>query len=159
MKMLKQAMIFCVLSSFVIVFSSAKIDNMSSAVPVATSSQTSEMTEQKEMSFNELKNVVSLAKGSELSFKEKIVLKIFKKKIAKNLQNASSSDGKSQLVAAILAFFLGGIGIHRFYLGYTLIGILQIITLGGLGIWALIDFIRILTGDLKPKDGEYGTAL
>jgi TM2 domain-containing membrane protein YozV len=59
------------------------------------------------------------------------------------------------MVAALLAFFVGAIGIHRFYLGYTGIGIAQIFTLGGCGIWSLIDFIRILTGDLKPKDDDY----
>lgn len=68
---------------------------------------------------------------------------------------AASSSGKSQLVALLLCIFVGGIGIHRFYLGYTTEGILQILTLGGCGIWALIDLIRIATGDLKPKGGEY----
>ena len=53
-------------------------------------------------------------------------------------------------VAFILCFFLGGLGIHRFYLGYPLIGVLQILTLGGFGIWILIDLIRIITGDLGP---------
>ena len=53
-------------------------------------------------------------------------------------------------VAFILCFFLGGLGIHRFYLGYPLIGLLQILTLGGFGIWILIDLIRIITGDLGP---------
>jgi hypothetical protein len=75
------------------------------------------------------------------------------------LKVAPSGGGKSQLVAAILAFLLGGIGIHRFYLGYTWQGIVQILTLGGLGIWALIDFIRILIGTLKPKGGEYEKTL
>lgn len=68
---------------------------------------------------------------------------------------APGGGGKSQVLAAVLAFFLGGIGIHRFYLGYTWQGIVQIFTLGGLGIWALIDFIRICIGDLEPKDGSY----
>jgi TM2 domain-containing membrane protein YozV len=58
-------------------------------------------------------------------------------------------------LAAALCWFFGIIGVHRFYLGYTFIGILQIFTLGGLGIWTLIDFILILTGDLKPKKGSY----
>ncbi|MDA0784043.1 MAG: TM2 domain-containing protein [Bacteroidetes bacterium] len=53
-------------------------------------------------------------------------------------------------VAFILCFFLGGLGIHRFYLGYPLIGVLQILTLGGFGIWILIDLIRIISGDLGP---------
>ena len=68
-----------------------------------------------------------------------------------------AADGKSQIVATILSFFLGFLGVHRFYLGYTGIGIAQLLTLGGFGIWALIDFVRILIGDLKPKDGDYTT--
>lgn len=65
------------------------------------------------------------------------------------------ASGKSQIVAAILCFFLGGLGIHRFYLGYTWQGVVQLLTGGGCGIWALIDFIRILIGDLGPKSGNY----
>ncbi len=44
-------------------------------------------------------------------------------------------------------------GIHRFYLGYPVIGVIQLLTFGGFGIWTLIDFIMIITGDLKPADG------
>ncbi|MDY0401597.1 MAG: TM2 domain-containing protein [Bacteroidales bacterium] len=44
---------------------------------------------------------------------------------------------------------------HRFYLGYTWQGIVQLLTLGGLGIWTLIDLIRIITRDLQPKSGHY----
>ncbi|MDR1002110.1 MAG: TM2 domain-containing protein [Oscillospiraceae bacterium] len=62
---------------------------------------------------------------------------------------------KSKTVAALLSFFLGGLGIDRFYLGYTGMGILKLLTFGGLGFITLIDFIRILVGNLKPKDGEY----
>lgn len=62
---------------------------------------------------------------------------------------------KSWTTAILLGVFLGGLGIHRFYLGYTWQGVVQLLTLGGLGIWALIDLIRIITKDLKPKDGEY----
>lgn len=65
------------------------------------------------------------------------------------------SKSKSQIVAAILCFFVGGLGIHRFYLGYTWQGVVQLLTAGGCGIWALIDFIRIVIGDLGPKDGSY----
>jgi TM2 domain-containing membrane protein YozV len=70
-----------------------------------------------------------------------------------------AASGKSQLIAAILAFVVGALGIHRFYLGYTGIGIAQLLTLGGCGVWALIDLVRILMGDLKPKDGEYSETL
>ena len=62
-------------------------------------------------------------------------------------------EQKSKLVAVLLAFFLGGIGIHDFYLGYNKYGVIKIILtfctgVGG-GIWALVDFIRLLTGSLN----------
>ena len=85
-----------------------------------------------------------------------VLLLVIQKKFSKQ---PYWSGGKNQLVAALLAFAIGVLGVHRFYLGYTWQGIVQILTLGGLGIWALIDFIRILTGDLQPKDGEYETPL
>ena len=67
--------------------------------------------------------------------------------------------GKSQLIALILCILVGGLGIHRFYLGYTWQGVVQLLTAGGCGIWALIDLVRIITGDLKPKDGSYEKTL
>lgn len=70
-----------------------------------------------------------------------------------------TAEGKSQLIALILAILVGTLGIHRFYLGYTGIGIIQLLTLGGCGIWTLIDIILIAMGDLKPKDGEYDETL
>ena len=68
---------------------------------------------------------------------------------------ALANSGKSQVSALILAVLIGTLGIHRFYLGYTWQGVVQLLTLGGFGIWALIDIIRIATGDLQPKDGSY----
>lgn len=67
----------------------------------------------------------------------------------------TSTSGTNQLLAAVLCFFLGYLGIHRFYLGYIWQGLVQLFTFGGCGIWALIDLIRILIGDLKPKGGSY----
>jgi TM2 domain-containing membrane protein YozV len=70
---------------------------------------------------------------------------------------APAEEGKSQIVAALLCFFLGGLGVHDFYLGYIGKGILQIvlsILIVGF-ILVIIDLIRILTGSLKPKNGEY----
>lgn len=72
---------------------------------------------------------------------------------------AAAADGKSQVIALILVIVVGGLGIHRFYLGYTWQGIVQLLTLGGCGIWAIIDLIRIITGDLGPKDGTYSKTL
>ncbi|MBE9118605.1 TM2 domain-containing protein [Lusitaniella coriacea LEGE 07157] len=66
----------------------------------------------------------------------------------------TQSSSKSKVAAALLCWFLGGLGIHRFYLGYTGIGIIQLLTCGGLFIWAIIDFILILTGGLKDSEGR-----
>lgn len=79
--------------------------------------------------------------------------------IANNSGTSTGGSGKSQLVALILVLFIGLLGIHRFYLGYPGAGIIQLLTAGACGIWTLIDLILIITGDLKPKNGEYGKRL
>jgi TM2 domain-containing membrane protein YozV len=61
---------------------------------------------------------------------------------------------KKWVTALLLSIFLGGLGIDRFYLGYTLLGILKMITGGGLGIWWLIDVILILIGKMTDADGQ-----
>ena len=50
---------------------------------------------------------------------------------------------------AAVCYFVGVFGIHRFMMGDTTNGILMLLTLGGCGVWALIDFIRILMGDMS----------
>ena len=60
---------------------------------------------------------------------------------------------KSRLAAALLCFFFGCFGAHRFYLRKTGTAILMLVTLGGVGIWALVDLIFILTGSFRDKDG------
>ena len=60
---------------------------------------------------------------------------------------------KGFLPTLLLAIFLGGLGIHRFFVGKIGTGILQLLTLGGLGIWALIDIIIIAVGSFKDKNG------
>lgn len=57
------------------------------------------------------------------------------------------------LITALLCFFLGFIGVHRFYNGKIGTGILMIVTLGGFGIWITIDMIMILFGKFTHKDG------
>ena len=54
----------------------------------------------------------------------------------------------------LLCFFLGGFGIHRFYAGKVGTGILMLLTLGGLGIWTLIDFILIVCGNFRDAYGR-----
>ena len=61
---------------------------------------------------------------------------------------------KSRTKAVLYCFFLGFLGIHRFYLGYTLIGIIQFLTVGGFLIWMIVDFVRLITGSLRPVDYE-----
>lgn len=53
----------------------------------------------------------------------------------------------------LLCFFLGVIGVHRFYVGKIGTGILQVLTFGGLGVWSLIDFIMIVVGKFTDKNG------
>jgi TM2 domain-containing membrane protein YozV len=61
---------------------------------------------------------------------------------------------KRILPAFLLCFFLGSFGAHRFYVGKIGTAILQIVTLGGLGIWALVDFIMIIVGAFTDKEGK-----
>ena len=65
-----------------------------------------------------------------------------------------AKSNHSKMLLAIICFFLGVIGIHRFMVGKIGTGVLMIITLGGCGIWALIDFIVILTGGFTDSDGN-----
>lgn len=60
---------------------------------------------------------------------------------------------KSYMTALLLSFFLGVIGIDRFYLGYTGAGVGKLLTFGGCGIWALIDFINIAMRKMPDSDG------
>ncbi|MET0736521.1 MAG: TM2 domain-containing protein [Microbacterium sp.] len=60
---------------------------------------------------------------------------------------------KSWLAALLLSIFLGELGIDRFYLGKVGTGILKLITLGGFGIWWIIDIILIIAGAMKDKQG------
>jgi TM2 domain-containing membrane protein YozV len=69
--------------------------------------------------------------------------------------NASNSKSKhSKISLALVCFFIGFLGIHRFMVGKPGTAILMIITLGGVGIWTLIDFIMILLGSFKDSDGN-----
>lgn len=61
---------------------------------------------------------------------------------------------KSKTTALILSILLGELGIDRFYLGYTGLGILKLLTFGGCGIWWIIDIISIATGKMTTKDGQ-----
>lgn len=86
--------------------------------------------------------------------------------LANQIKNVSnSSSGNNKILAIILALFLGGLGVHRFYLGYKEIGFIQLgIFIGGLliltpiafvsTIWAFVDLIQIILGNLNTVDGN-----
>jgi hypothetical protein len=60
---------------------------------------------------------------------------------------------KDWMTAVLLSFFVGVLGIDRFYLGHTGLGILKLITFGGCGIWALIDLVLIAMGNVNDRNG------
>lgn len=62
---------------------------------------------------------------------------------------------KSRLAALLLCFFLGYLGIHRFYVGKTGTGILWLLTVGLFGIGALVDFIMIIVGSFTDQAGLF----
>ncbi len=61
---------------------------------------------------------------------------------------------KNKTTALVLSIFVGELGIDRFYLGYTGIGLLKLFTAGCFGILWIIDIIQIATGSLLPADGN-----
>lgn len=64
----------------------------------------------------------------------------------------ASPNGRT--IALVLCFFLGYLGIHRFYVGKVGTGILWLVTAGLLGFGVLVDFILILIGSFKDKQGR-----
>jgi TM2 domain-containing membrane protein YozV len=67
------------------------------------------------------------------------------------MSNEKQLQSKTAMI--LICFFLGGFGIHRFMMGYSNWW-LMLITLGGCGIWSIVDLIRIVTGDMKMADGR-----
>jgi TM2 domain-containing membrane protein YozV len=65
-----------------------------------------------------------------------------------------SSEPKNSGVAIILCHFLGAYGIHRFYTGYIGVGIAQLLTCGGFGIWVLVDWVSLLFDEYKDTQGR-----
>ena len=68
--------------------------------------------------------------------------------------SGKSNVGSNWLTLVLLSFFLGAFGVDRFYTGYIGLGILKLITVGGCGVWALIDFILIVCGKFKDANGN-----
>jgi len=119
-----------------------------------------------------MENDLTLTKSEHKAEKKQLrqELKNFTKEIKKSplSDESAKADGKSQLVALLLAIFLGGLGIHDFYLGHVGRGIIKIVLLAfgllvfplyALAVWVLVDIILIAIGTEKPKGGEYSKTL
>ena len=61
---------------------------------------------------------------------------------------------KNFVTTLLLCFFGGVLGVHRFYVGKIGTGILQFVTIGGFGFWAMIDFVLIAVGRFTDKSGN-----
>ena len=105
-----------------------------------------------------MSNAEELAKYKKLLDDRVITQEEFDKK-KEELLNRYESSGlttdNTWLVALLLCLFVGFLGIHRFYVGKSGTGFLQIITFGGFGIWVLIDLIMIVMGKFTDKEGNF----
>lgn len=72
---------------------------------------------------------------------------------AQGMEQAAMTSDKDWTVLLILSLLLGGLGVDHFYTGKIGTGILKLITVGGCGIWALIDIIMVATGSFKDSNG------
>ena len=105
-----------------------------------------------------MSNAEELAKYKKLLDDRVITQEEFDKK-KEELLNRNESSGltanNTWLVTLLLCLFVGFLGIHRFYVGKSGTGFLQIITFGGFGLWVLIDLIMIVMGKFTDKEGNF----
>ena len=105
-----------------------------------------------------MSNAEELAKYKKLLDDRVITQEDFEKK-KEELLNRNESSGlttdNTWLVTLLLCLFVGFLGIHRFYVGKSGTGFLQIITFGGFGIWVLIDLIMIVMVKFTDKEGNF----
>ena len=72
----------------------------------------------------------------------------------KLLDSSTKTNSIDWLALFLLTFFVGVLGVHRFYVGKIGTGVLMLITLGGLGVWFVVDLVLVVTGQFTNKDGQ-----
>ena len=72
----------------------------------------------------------------------------------KLLNSSTTTSTTDWLTLFLLTFFVGVLGVHRFYVGKIGTGFLMLLPLGGLGVWFLVDLILVVTGQFTNKDGQ-----
>ena len=72
----------------------------------------------------------------------------------KLLDSSTKINSTDWLALFLLTFFVGVLGVHRFYVGKIGTGVLMLITLGGFGVWFLVDLILVVTGQFTNKEGQ-----
>lgn len=75
-----------------------------------------------------------------------------------NYNNNFNKTDREWLITIILCLLAGTLGVHNFYNRKVGLGILQLLTLGGCGIWTLIDLILIALGRFKNNEGQFVTS-
>ena len=75
------------------------------------------------------------------------------------LARRDEPSDKRALTAGLLCLLVGVFGAHRFYVGKYGTGFLMLITLGGCGIWMLVDLILLITGQFRDKEGRLVTEI
>ena len=72
----------------------------------------------------------------------------------KLLNSSTTTSTTDWLTLFLLSFFVGVLGVHIFYVGKIGTGFLMLLTLGGLGVWFLVDLILVVTGQFTNKEGQ-----
>ena len=67
--------------------------------------------------------------------------------------NQTAVNDKNFVLVATFCLLLGAFGVHRFYCGKIISGVLMVFTIGGLGIWALVDFVIVCFGEFTDSQG------
>ena len=69
-------------------------------------------------------------------------------------QSYQQESDKSFVATWLLSWFFGTLGIDRFYLGHVGLGVAKLLTFGGCGIWAFVDLVLVLSGNMKDVQGR-----